>query len=252
MTAPRPVVWGADPEFFGPRHQVRIARIFRALGEVQAPPARVLDAGCGAGSVARGLAARGYTVSGMDGSAAFIAHAEAQPGPPVAYQVGDLTALPYHDASFEAVVSSEVLEHVEDDAKAVAELARVLVPGGWAIATVPADPALWDPSDVWAGHVRRYAGPDLRARFEEAGFEVLRLTRWGWPLVRLYHRQVFLRILARKGAAHDGAPSRPLRGWKRLASRLVAGILDVDRLFDGNRGGIGWLLVARKRPLDRF
>jgi SAM-dependent methyltransferase len=246
----KPVVWGADPEFFGPRHQVRIARIFRALAEVLPPPGRVLDAGCGAGSVARGLAARGYTVSGMDGSAAFIAHAEAQPGPSVAYQIGDLATLPYPDGAFEAVVSSEVLEHVADDARAVAELARVLVPGGWAIATVPADPALWDASDDWAGHVRRYAGPELRARFEEAGFEVVRLTCWGFPLVRLYHRHIFLRVLARKGAAPDGAPEAPLRGWKRQASRWLALLLDVDRLFDGRPEGIGWLLVAQKRPLD--
>lgn len=224
----------------------------RALAGACPPPARVLDAGCGAGSVARGLAARGYLVDGLDGSAAFIAHAEAQPGPAIAYAVGDLTALPYPDAAYDAVVSSEVLEHVADDAGAVAELARVLRPGGWAIATVPADPALWDPSDDWAGHLRRYTGEALSARFEEAGFEVVHLTRWGFPFVRLYHRQVFLRLLARKGAAPDGAPERPLRGWKRLASRAVALVLDIDRLFDGTPGGIGWLLVARKRPLDSF
>ena len=49
-----------------------------------------------------------------------------------------------------------------------------------------------------------------------------------------------------------GAPAAPLRGWKRQAARLLALVLDVDRLFDGNPGGIGWLLVARKRPLDSF
>ncbi len=94
---------------------------------------RVLDLGCAGGFMAEALAARGAEVTGIDPAAKAIeaarAHA-AQTGHQIRYDVGVGEALPYHDAGFDAVVCVDVLEHVQDLAQVLAEVARVLRPGG--------------------------------------------------------------------------------------------------------------------------
>lgn len=236
--------WGSDPEFYGPRHAVREAMMFKTLARALPPPARVLDAGAGAGSFARRLAGAGYETVGVEPASAFVARVNATPQPRLTFQAGDMTALPFPDARFDAAVAGEVLEHIADHDAAVAELARVLVPGGFCLVTVPADPSLWDRSDDWAGHVRRYTEPELRALFTRHGFNVLTCRRWGFPLTRLYHRHVYLRLLDRKA---ETGPSAPLTGWKRGAAKALEAALRLDHVFDGSPWGIGVVLTARKR-----
>ena len=93
----------------------------------------VLDLGCAGGFMAEALAARGAQVIGIDPAADAIAaaraHANAQ-GLRIGYDVGVGEALPYDSASFDAVVCVDVLEHVADLTKVLAEVARVLRPGG--------------------------------------------------------------------------------------------------------------------------
>lgn len=111
-----------------------------------------------------------------------------------AYVTGDLVrsdvdwqlsveALPFDDQSFDAIICNHVLEHVSDDRRALAELRRVLAPGGWALLQVPLDPELTrtleDPSVTSPrerrrrfgqhDHVRSY-GRDYAERLRQAGF----------------------------------------------------------------------------------
>jgi hypothetical protein len=100
----------------------------------------------------------------------------------------DLTALDLPDASFDAVLCSHVLEHIEDDAAAMRELARVTAPGGWCLVMVPLDltrrrtyedPAITAPEErvrafLQHDHVRLYA-PDIGDRLRAAGFAVERI-----------------------------------------------------------------------------
>ena len=93
----------------------------------------VLDLGCAGGFMAEALAARGAQVTGIDPASGAIdaarAHARAQ-GLRIGYDVGVGEALPYGDASFDAVVCVDVLEHVADLHRVMAEVARSLRPGG--------------------------------------------------------------------------------------------------------------------------
>lgn len=93
--------------------------------------ATVLDAGCGAGRLARHLAARGFAVTGVDVSPEMI-RAASRHQPDSRFDVADLGKLPHPDASFEAVIAWYSLIHTPHDdlASVLAELSRVLVPGG--------------------------------------------------------------------------------------------------------------------------
>jgi SAM-dependent methyltransferase len=96
----------------------------------------------------------------------------------------DLMDIDLPDEAFDAIFCSHVLEHVEDDRRALRELWRVLAPGGWALLPVPPiriektveDPSVVDPAErerrfgQW-DHVRRY-GRDYADRLRKAGFEV--------------------------------------------------------------------------------
>jgi SAM-dependent methyltransferase len=92
---------------------------------------------------------------------------------------GDALSLPFADASFERVIAAEVLEHIPDDRGAIAELARVLAPGGRIAVTVPArfpERINWaldsEYHDFPGGHIRIYRQRELEQRLVDAGLEL--------------------------------------------------------------------------------
>ena len=94
---------------------------------------------------------------------------------------GDATRLPFADGSFDRVITSEVLEHIQADTDALAELVRVLKPGGTFAATVPTwlpEKINWMLSDEYhapkaaGGHVRIYSATELKAKLRIAGLTV--------------------------------------------------------------------------------
>jgi SAM-dependent methyltransferase len=156
------------------------------------PGMTVLDLGCGEGRHAFEAYRRGARVVAVDRGTHEVettkhwlgAIAEAgEPGRAgdgtaarSAVVRGDLTALPFPDASVDRVIASEVLEHIPDDATAFAEIARVLTPGGRVAVTVPRygpERICWALSDAYhaneGGHVRIYRGDLLRTRLAAAG-----------------------------------------------------------------------------------
>ena len=224
--------WGTAPEFVGPRHELR-ERLLLDLFLSATPGPNVLDAGAGQGTMSTRLERLGYEVTSTDVSESAVEVLRARLSGPVAK--ASVTDLPFDDESFDGAVLGEVLEHVEDDRGALDELARVLRPGGVLAVSVPANPALYGPSDEWAGHVRRYTRPALIE-----GFTVHRCLGWGFPFSRLYHRHVYERYLDRHGPARLGGRHRPLVA-------VVGVLLQVDRLFVGvERGALGYLLLATR------
>ena len=91
----------------------------------------------------------------------------------------DLLKCPLPDATFDAVVLLNVLEHIEDDGEALRRIACLLKPGGVAIIEVPAGPHLYDAYDKALMHFRRYMMPDLVAKIETAGLAVTRKSHLG-------------------------------------------------------------------------
>jgi SAM-dependent methyltransferase len=119
-----------DPGPAGHALAIRWQRIFELLGEAAGP---ALDAGCGPGLLVAAFAERGLRAVGVDLSARMAAEA-ARRGPAV---VGTLDRLPFADAAFGVVVAAGAVEYVADDRRALAELVRVLRPGGVVVASFP-------------------------------------------------------------------------------------------------------------------
>jgi len=105
--------------------EAEIQKVF-SLGAV-----RVLDVGCGGGFLSNALARGGHAVTGVDASSTSLAVAARHDSTrSVRYVLGDARRLPFADASFEVVCAMDFLEHIDEPAAVIAEVARVLAPGG--------------------------------------------------------------------------------------------------------------------------
>src|SRR5215210_6695299 len=130
-------------------------RILLDLLRRHAPTAHplILDYGCGTGGNSSSYAAFG-SVYGIEPDAGAVRLAARRGGAVLCRASG--TELPFRPASFDVVLASDVLEHIDDDAGAAREISRVLRPGGVFIFSVPAHPWLFGPHDAALFHRRRY------------------------------------------------------------------------------------------------
>ena len=126
--------------FEGLDHPADVRRRLRlvfdeCLRDVDLRDVRMLDAGCGYGVFSAAAARRGADVVSIDIGPRLVALASARAQSHGV--VGDACQLAMRDESFDIVISSEMLEHTVEPARAIGELARVLRPGGWLVLTTP-------------------------------------------------------------------------------------------------------------------
>ncbi|HEY8482488.1 MAG TPA: class I SAM-dependent methyltransferase, partial [Spirillospora sp.] len=153
-----------------------------------------------------------------------------------AYQ-GDARYLPLPPCEYDLALALDVLEHIEDDARAAAEITRVLKPGGVALLSVPCDMALWSARDVMLGRVRRYTRPMLAELVENAGLVLERMWSRG-VLLRPFLRRLRHRTARREDLA-------PLPCVLNEALRLAAAL--ERRLPVCSWPGV-WLFARARRP----
>ena len=136
-TAEHQGVWrSTDAAGWAAEAEPRLRPLYEAvLARLPAPPSLVLDAGCGAGAFAALAAASGHGLCGLDAALALTSRARARL-PECDFRVGDLEALPYPDATFTAVVAVNSVLYAAEPRRALAELSRVLAPGGQAVVTM--------------------------------------------------------------------------------------------------------------------
>jgi SAM-dependent methyltransferase len=143
---------------------------------------RILDAGCGSGPLFAALRDRGAVVSGFDASGGMLELARRRLGDDADLRVADLgSPLPYADDTFDDVVAALVLHYLEDWGPALAELRRVLKPGGRLIVSVD------HPFAVHLMH--RQVGRETEYRYFDTTTWVEEWTFGGQSaLVSLWHR----------------------------------------------------------------
>lgn len=131
-----------------------------------------LDAGVGTGANMAVLKNNGFLqAAGIDTNDDAIKFCQEKGSSTISK--ASLTALPFASDSFNLILAMDVLEHIDDDKQAMAELSRVLRPGGLLIVTVPAFERLWGPQDDLAHHRRRYVMNELQQLIGSGGLEIL-------------------------------------------------------------------------------
>ncbi len=151
-----------------------LARLLDRYSPREARP-RILDAGCGTGRNLQMLLEHGDAV-GVDIAPEAIEFCRKRGIPDHRALVASLLELPFPDRFFQLIFSFDVICNITEDVAALAELGRVLQPGGRAIVQLPAYRFLWSAHDVAVGHKHRYTARELAARARRAGLQVERIT----------------------------------------------------------------------------
>lgn len=130
----------------------------------------------------------------------------------------DITQCPLEDSSFDGVVMLNVLEHIQDDCKALKQVYRILRPGGLVVIEVPAGPHLYDFYDKHLMHYRRYRLDDLKALAQKTGFEVTRASHLGFFLYPLFS------LMKKRNRKKEGSLSKSEQS--SLVSRQIKRVHD--------------------------
>jgi SAM-dependent methyltransferase len=145
------------------------------------PESSVLDVGTGTGANLRLLRElHVHDVTGLESNELAIQFCLAKGLGHM--RSGDICAMPFADQTFDFVLATDVIEHVDSDATALAEITRVLRGGGKALIAVPAFPSLWGLQDEVALHKRRYRMRPLLQKMRAAGLEPLRCYHFNYLL----------------------------------------------------------------------
>lgn len=241
-----------------PRYALRRNRLIALASSLGG--GRLLEIGPGAGALLSDMAALGFRCEALETSErAFQMATELNQGEPAVRIVQEPGA--DWTGAFDALVSCEVLEHIEDDRAALEEWRGWLRPGGHLLLSVPAHQSKWSATDVWAGHFRRYEKDGLRKLLESAGFAVIELECYGFPLSNVVeplrawsHRRALQRREA-MGLQESTAQSGVERGlearlWPLQASApgrlLFRAAFHLQKVFRNRDLGTGYLVLARR------
>ena len=176
---------GFDAVYFDQLHELepgnywfraRNALLIRAMRTYFADARRFLEIGCGTGFVLQGIAAAmpALEIYGSEVSGVALPYAGRRLPLAQLFQM-DARSIPYAD-HFDVIGMFDVLEHIQDDMRVLAQAHRALRHGGGLIITVPQHRFLWSQFDERAKHVRRYASQELRTKVTAAGFSIVMMT----------------------------------------------------------------------------
>ena len=147
-------------------------RMLLPLAELSKREASILDAGCGTGGLIRAMQQfePRWWITGLDISPLACTYARERSSASIVE--GSVEALPFSTNQFDAVVSADVLYHINDTAKALQEFGRVLKPGGILVVNVPAYNWMWSYHDDLVDTRHRFRRSELASLLKQAGFEI--------------------------------------------------------------------------------
>jgi SAM-dependent methyltransferase len=258
-----------DPDYFEPlasaeeRHfwfrsrNRLISSLLKKIKQEFPEPSHLLEIGCGTGNVLRAITDvfRDRSMIGMDLFHNGLVYAKKKLSCPLVQ--GDLHQAPFSQ-QFGLIGLFDVLEHMQDDARVLDEINKMLKTGGYIILTVPAFSALWSYFDVAGHHVRRYQQDDLNRNLETAGFEVVQSSYFMsllFPIV--WVRRKLAGGNALNGNDQDSVFNTAVEELKivPLLNEILEWILGLETFFisRGFQFPFGTSLIAiakKKNPVD--
>jgi SAM-dependent methyltransferase len=224
-------------------------------------PGFLVEAGAGTGSLTRDFLDRGFHGAVQDvaeGTRTLLRENLAGYGNRIAV-IAEIDEVPAESADY--LFAFEVLEHIADDAGALAGWSRALRPRGRVLVSVPAHQRKFGSADRLVGHVRRYEKDQLASLLEGTGYEDVRIYNCGFPLgnVTRTGQSVYDR-LARRQEMH-AATADELRSIdsgvhtdrsvnlvsRLLTSRTLRPAFALQRRYYDSERGDGWVATATKR-----
>jgi SAM-dependent methyltransferase len=254
-----------DPAYFSPLFAIEDRHFwFRARNNIIAtlaaqtvtrlsPGYRMLEVGCGTGNVLRVLkqTCQKGVVMGMDLFVEGLRYAQQRTPAPLLQ--GDMHAPPFA-TSFEVIGIFDVLEHLPDDLRVLADLYNMLAPDGVLLLTVPAHMSLWSYFDEASHHCRRYELGELERKLVTSGYQVEFISHYMagiFPLVWLWRR---LAALIDRRSADSVQRTHELAHTELrivpVINELITALLRQETLLLAHRSrlpfGTSLLAVARK------
>jgi SAM-dependent methyltransferase len=227
--------------------RVRNKLIRWALGNYFPNAKSFFEVGCGTGLVLEGIRETfpGTRLVGSDIFVDGLALAKARlPG--VEFYQMDARSIPF-EGEFDVVGAFDVLEHLIEDNRALAQMFNATRPGGGLLVTVPQQRYLWSASDEHAMHQRRYSCAELRRKVETAGFQIERMTSFNSLLFPL---MVWSRMQQKR--------DQHFQPWRELEispalNKILESIFKLERLLIEKGVSFplgGSLLLIGRRPLS--
>jgi len=201
---------------------------------------RILDVGCGTGITLKALEDLGFA-AGVDSVEPALSFCRSRG---ISRLVrSEAQALPFQDRGFDVVLALDLIEHVREDRRVIAEAARVLRPGGHLLVTVPAFPFLFSSHDRALGHFRRYRKAELLEVLTSVGLEVEKISYFNFFLFP----PIFLfRVLRRKPRDKSGSDLFRLPGFLNAFFYLLLNLETRIVLKSGLPLGVSLVAVVRK------
>jgi len=146
---------------------------------------KMIEFGCGNGSILQYLFQNGFQIEGSDISLSCLQFFQKRNKKISLYQ-SDALNTPFHDETYHVIGLFDVLEHIENDTLALKESFRICKKNGLIIITVPAHKYLWSYFDEFSQHKRRYSKKELNLKLKKAGFEIEKISFYIFFLLPIF------------------------------------------------------------------
>lgn len=224
-------------------YDLRITNLARFLySKMPVKSGRLIDIGAGNGLFLKFFKDRGFKVEGIELEKDQVHEMKADTRlKGVSVKQGDITRLS-GKAEYDVVIASDVIEHIEDDAKALKNLYTFVKPGGYLVITVPAHSHLYGKRDKAWGHYRRYDVSYLRGRMAALpGSDIRIMTHWntiGYFAYYFYER-ILGRPIEEKFRYSDSTTSKFIRAVTEQELKL-------EEVFGGTAAGLTLVAMTQK------
>lgn len=241
-----------------PRFAMRRRRILDLLNGY--PVGKLIEIGPGAGALLRDLTQKGFMCTGYDTSPSALKVAKLMVGE---FPNAEISHSPssHWASSFDYLLSCEVLEHIEEDEKALNDWLTYLKSGGFAIIAVPSHQAKFGPLDKWAGHYRRYDKLEFVTLLKNSGLEIIHFESYGYPLANItsFFRNIIIDRSGHMTMAKDNKTDTARSGVERdvesklyrfqtnfLGRAIMRVAFKIQYLFRNTELGDGFIVIAKK------